>query len=1242
MSTLTDIKRKICELEGGAFQDLCDALLSRSGYEGIHAYGMHSGTMKTTIGNPDTYFKDLNGKYIFVAYTTQKEGLFIKAKEDIEKCLDSSKTGVEVKDIAEIIFCHTSSNLSPGNDKKLDLICKEKGILFKIYGVDKIADEIYRFHKILSKDHLGLSIDTNQIMDYKTFVEKNDANEMVTPLSTVFQFREKECTEILTALNSSKVIVVLGQAGVGKSRISLEVVKKYGLENNYKILCVRSTDLPIFEDIVSNVERPGKYLIFIDDANELKGLNFILEYLKKIQKGYDVKIIATMRDYTSDHVIRNIKEFTSPYIYRINRFTDDEVKSFLDVNMDIRNPIYVNKIIKIAEGNPRIAYMAGRLAKKSQNIQAIQDATNLYENYYGSVLDLETIFDKNLCFTMSIIALLHSVNLDEFGYLDKILKKIGITTEEFKMCVKKLFELEFVDIKLDKVAIISDQCLGNYMLLYCFFKKKYLLFSELLEDGFKNFKTEVIEVTNTLLNIFSSDEVHNYINSEIKKVWDIFENESEQIFCEFAIIFHDFRPLETLLFVKDKIDQLEKEVVDVKMIQFQQNRYRDNDIILNLLKGYSSLEYLKVALELICEYVNKKPNIVDDAYDCIKNNYSINQYSGRNNYQVENLLVSTLKINRDNEVLTKLFLGVAEHLTQTEFYSLETSRGNNITRYTIPLILNDGCKSLRKDIWDEMLKIVEVKKWQDDILHILQKYAEGWQGHDKEIILFDQSYINSIVLKLDSVNEFIKCELYNQLLKKWRHYEICVEENLNGICNLDTWTLYCLFLDRRNNSNASFDELEKIKKEEIARFSKSVSARDMEKLIKNINDLIGGLSNRRYEFINSVDIFVSAILPDKVKLEAFLDAFINNGYNIYIQPKGIISELIILWGEDDTYNYICEKQFPSSNQWKFVFFELLSSEKINKEWTKELIKFLSEDSDKSITSSVYRNLIFLEKYLSIDSGIFSRCAQIILEKKQYNSYIVKMYFTLFFNNFCYSPIQLYEYFNGNEDILKRIYFLMVDIDPQADYDGTFIKYFISVDISWLNLYTIHLFNHPKERFESDHERIACCWELNNFNEIFEYLFENFYKNEKISSLRTKNKFLSILNYKEEDSLIANRQGEWIKHTIHKNYDTNKIIFLFDILSEMSVEVRVEALKFFVSINNSFEVFSKLPLESNQCGGLGSMVPYMQAKVKYYELLLPIFSGLTFLQHKKLIQYNIDMWKKMIAREEIDEIMEKRF
>lgn len=1243
MSTLTDIKKRICELEGGGFQELCDALLSRSGYEGIHAYGMQSGTMKTTIGNPDTYFKNAAGKYIFVAYTTQKERLFYKAKEDIEKCLDVSKTGVEIKDIAEIIFCHTSSNLSAGEDKTLSDICTRQGILFNIYGIDRIADEIYRFHKILSKDHLGLSIDTNQIMDYKTFVEKYDANEMATPLSTIFQFRESEYSQMLTSLNNSKVIAVVGQAGVGKSRISLEVAKNYGLENGYRILCIRSTDLPISEDIASYIERPGKYLIFIDDANELIGLKSVLEYLNYLQNGYDVKIITTMRDYTADSVIAQIKEYTRPHIYRINRFTDDEIKSFLDVNMEIRNSDYVDKIIKIAEGNARIAYMTGKLAKLTQNIKAIKDATDLYENYYGKILSSSPlIVEKKLCLTASIIALLHTINLGELTCLETILEKFELSTDEFKINVYRLFELEFVDIKLDKVAIISDQCLGNYMLLYCFFKKKYITFSEILEVGFRNFRTGIIKATSVLWNIFSSDEVHSYLDSEIKKVWDIFESESEQIFCEYVKVFHDFRPLDALLFVKGKIDQVENQVVDITTIDFAKNEYRENDTILELLTGYRYQENLEIAIELICEYVNKKQNVVRDAYDCIKNYYSINQYSDRNDYYVEKSLIGTLKRKRESEVLTKLFLAIADHFLQTVFSPVENSRGNKIVMYNIPVLLTEGSKEFRKGIWEELSKIADLAKWQIDVLHVLQKYAQGWQEQDEEIISFDQSYIIPIILKLESCSEIKKGELYNQLTKKWKHYEIKTKEYINDIYDSDIWNVYHTFSERYFDSDLDYEEAEKIRQEKIISFAECISISKLEELVKQLNALSGELENKRYEFVSSIAIFVSAILSNRCKLETFVDALISYGSNIDIHPGQIITELIVLWGEEKSYDFICEREFSYSNQWKFVFFESLSQEKINKEWTERLIAFLNEDSDKSITSSSYRKLIFLEKYLSIDSEIFCRCSKIIFEKKQYSIFIVKIYFDLFFNKHCCSPDQLYKYFKGNKDLLKEIYLFLAGNDSHMDYDGTFIRYFISEDTSWLHSYAVYFYEHHDGHIGYEQERITSCWKLDNYDKIFDYLFDYIAEREKTFYWRMKNTFVNILVHKQGEDDIVKKQNEWVIRTIRKNYDNEKIFVLFEILSERGTELRVEAIKTFVSLNQSFEVFSKLTLEPNHWGGSGSMVPYMQARVKYYESLLPIFTGLDFLQHKKLIQDNIEVWKRRIEKEEIDEIMEERF
>lgn len=51
MSKLTDIQYRIDQLDGGAFQNLCDAYLTCKGYGIGYSLGMRTGTNKTAKGN---------------------------------------------------------------------------------------------------------------------------------------------------------------------------------------------------------------------------------------------------------------------------------------------------------------------------------------------------------------------------------------------------------------------------------------------------------------------------------------------------------------------------------------------------------------------------------------------------------------------------------------------------------------------------------------------------------------------------------------------------------------------------------------------------------------------------------------------------------------------------------------------------------------------------------------------------------------------------------------------------------------------------------------------------------------------------------------------------------------------------------------------------------------------------------------------------------------------------------------
>ena len=308
MSKLTEIKSRIDQMDGGAFQNLCDAYLSYKGYKNVYSLGMHTGTDKTAKGNPDTYFLTAENKYVFVMYTTQKTDFLKKSIEDIDKCFDSSKTGVSADDIAEIIYCHTYGRLRAGDDQYLRQYCEKHGVVLTLIGLDQLGNDIFRECPSLAQDFLGISIDSGQILPLDLFVAKYDANKMSAPLGTEFLFREKELEKAKTTLYDNDVLLVAGPAGVGKTRFALELCRQLAEENGYTVFVIKNNNLQLYEDLVSAIEKGKDYLVLVDDANELSGLHYVLEYLQKatVESRHISKLIMTVRDYARKEVMQSV------------------------------------------------------------------------------------------------------------------------------------------------------------------------------------------------------------------------------------------------------------------------------------------------------------------------------------------------------------------------------------------------------------------------------------------------------------------------------------------------------------------------------------------------------------------------------------------------------------------------------------------------------------------------------------------------------------------------------------------------------------------------------------------------------------------------------------------------------------------------------------------------------------------------------------------------------------------------
>ena len=389
MSRLQNIENALITINDAVFQELCDSflLLRNNNYRTFSRIGSQAGKQKTTKGTPDTSILLSNGKYIFVEYTTNITKGISKIKEDIKKCLDTSKTGIPIEKIKEIIIC-VNFNLDTNEIEIVNNILAETGIILTLYTLDSLALELHLQHRNLVNEYLGLPIDTGQVVSIDKFIDEyNVASQgIATPLSNRFLHRENELKDLTNLINQNDVVILYGSPGVGKTRLAIETINNFLKDNlTYNAFCISYKHTTLIDDLYQHLSLDKDYILFVDDANRIDAFTQIIGFYSSQRTG-KLKIIVTVRDYAF-HLIENYCLNVIPASYRINKLTDGQITDIVkEEPMGILNSQYHKEIIRIAEGNPRLAIMAALLAKKEQSINSLADVSDLFERYFSSFI----------------------------------------------------------------------------------------------------------------------------------------------------------------------------------------------------------------------------------------------------------------------------------------------------------------------------------------------------------------------------------------------------------------------------------------------------------------------------------------------------------------------------------------------------------------------------------------------------------------------------------------------------------------------------------------------------------------------------------------------------------------------------------------------------------------------------------------------------------------------------------------
>ena len=1243
MPIIIRIKQAMLQLDAGGFQALCDDWLSRKTGGIICSLGAQAGTEKTTKGTPDTYFRTDDGRYIFVEYTTQTDGLFNKIKTDIKKCLNEKKTGIPCSEINKIIYCHTSSNITVMQDVELHTICSDAGVELKLYGIDEIAADLAKSFSAITKDHLGIPLDTGQISFLDEFLAEHDSNKMMAPLGLAFHFREKELNQLDEAFLGTNAVILTGSPGVGKTRIAIEFAMRYAADNSALALVIHDKQLPLYDDIQTHIMKGYPYIIIVDDANQITQLDHILELLKMDR----IKLLITVREYAKANVASQVKQFTYPKVVSIGNFSDDELKTIVEDELGIKNGNYLKRVADISDGNVRIAILAGKLAVEKNTLESIADVSDLYEEYYGRILSQikpgSDDDDKEMLIA-AILAFFETMQESQIDALLNMIPVIGFDRNTFLKKIKKLGEKEIVDIFYDRAFRIADQTFGNFIVKYSLVDKKLIPLSDVIKGSFSISKSRTINAINMLLKVFSSGETRNYVVNQLRVVWDELKNSKSPAFLEYMKSTYVINPLETLLILKESIDKSADHPITLTKGNFEEKRFVNSieDDTLEIIGGFvrQHLE-IKSAAELYLAYFEKRPDLYAQFLSVIDQNFIINIDSERFGYGVQVELLNTFikkASHWSNNNVTLMFLEVAKKLMNYTFSPTESGRGNTLILYTIPLADSEECRAYRAIIWGGLSELISVPEFCDCVLDVLLKLFSYYPRDDsKEVALFDAENAKELFFKL-SPNKLQHCVVASKFIHWVRKVYTDFDVSFMKVYVENPNFMIITMLEGDEKSFVRYEQQIEGRKAEIQRFVVAAGLKEIRQLIDICAEYESFSGDSVWRITVGLDILLDALCEKDASL--FVDSvklYMEKGAPFRLHSERLIYNLRNTIGDTELFSLLQNHDFPTKSSWLYLYFSSLDKDEIRQSHVDAWYAYIEDDALQFVD---YRGIDFLVNFTLIDAEIIPSTCERLLNHKERPEKKVEVFCSHFLNAYTKSIEEILYAFSGRLDLLKNLYLTIfrAQHSDSFDYKGKLFIALVNAHPGFLFEYVDTVIDN-NIYFGAREAPFGLLYENENYLSIFDGLMghiasKEWYGNSLIES------FVILSSESNANSVL--RRDEWVLHFIRQNCDQIELLRnLFPAISMLSRDFRIQCINAFLELNDNPDDFERLYLLSTSGSWSGSEVPLIDQDRQFYrELLASMPSGVKYLVHRKKIEKSIEYKEKYKADVEIREMMER--
>ncbi len=1180
MSRLQSIENELSDINDTVFQELCDSFLAlrNTNYAALSRVGSQSGKQKSTKGTPDTFLLLPSGKYIFVEHSTNISAGLPKLKDDINKCLDSGKTGIPTNQITEIILC-VNFNLKADEIQELTRLLKNTRVALTIYTLDSLSIELHLNHRDLAHQYLGLPLDTGQIVSIEKFIEEyNRASKGIsTPIDNTFLHREEELKELKAGIHSDDFIILTGAPGVGKTKLALEGIKSFLAENlEFQAYCVSYKHHTLLDDLFQYLNSDKDYILFVDDANRIDAFNQITSFYRASRKG-KLKVVITVREYAFQEIVILCQEF-APQRIDLAKFSDEQITEIIKQKpLEILKHDYRKEIVRIADGNPRLAIMTSLLAKAKQNIYALRDVSDLFENYFSTFIKDDGEFANNLNIKcLGLISFFYTIPYKDKETVSSILAHFKVEYASFIEAIDKLDKLELVEIQFEHVKI-PEQNLSTYFFYKAFIKDGLLSFKTLLSNYYESNKNRFKDCVIPANNTFGVENVMDKLQPFLKDYWKTIQVDEEKGF-NFLSTFWFYLIDEAFDFIYSQIENLPKSSSENYEVSYETNAFSyDRNNLLELIENFFMFheEELRDAIQLAFEYVRKEPEHLPELIYSIRTKLIFDIDDERYGFKRQSNLFEILLegLTKKDNLYAKAFYELSRTFLKYQYHHTKGGRHHSFYMYQYPLPNNQFIQNFRTKIWDAVNENYSVNP--NDSFRFLKDYATVSPDVVNGIMEFDVPLVLKIIENHLTTESFDHCKYVQDQIRWFKRHSIShssFESLLHSFRN-PTYEIYLKIdwnrlRDKEDYEFENYKEYERLKEEEIRTSFILKNKGDVKKFLEVFSFLREKAKNE-WNYNNSLDFVIDENykLNSKIGLE-LLSKVIEDNNKINYVPRAIFrNQLNTDSAAKEIWQVIEKYDFNLKPHWELSFYDYLDEALINDTYVSALIDTVGRMQD-SDTIHFDR----LKRFLSVEPKLF----QIILKRivvKNDKGERLSVWMDFFSNHF--------ENLGDDIDLIKKAYLQQDRIQNHFDYKCEGLLNILKKDPNFLIEYVESQYSEERHRFMDDHKHLGFIWQIENIEPTLKSVFD---------LVVGKDLFLGILKhfcnafFYDIPEGFSERAKEFLIQYVQENHnDYKKMNAVVDIARHSMKDIFEDILLLFISLNQDVEVFSKIWWRGNGGG-----------------------------------------------------------